>query len=306
MKIGHLSDLHIFALEDRSPARFLNKRLLGAANLVMHRHKAHSPQVVSAAIALLESIQVDHIAISGDLTNLALEEEFRAAATVIAGISGAKQRVSVVPGNHDYYIPSVSKERPFERFFGMYQRSDLPGYALETGYPFCKFLGDEVALIGLNTGIPSLPMFAVGEVDGRELRALEALLDDPEVKRRFTVVMLHHPLLPFEHSKIEYTRRLRNAEDVLSLLRWKNVDLAIHGHNHYYHFLKLPHLGAPGTLHICEAGSTSVARSSSPYSGGKFNVYTIEQGRLHKIETYLFTPDGTGFAPWREEIICEG
>lgn len=300
MKLGHISDLHIFALEQTTPKRFLNKRLVGGTNILFNRGKSHSPQVVQAALDMLDSFGVDHIAITGDLTNLALEEEFRAAANVIDGITDAESRVSVVPGNHDYYVPEIEQTGAFERHFERFQQSDLPSYQLETGYPFCKFFGEDVALIGLNTGIASPPMFAVGKVDEKELRSLEQLLDDPKVRDRYKIVMLHHPLLPFEHSKVEYTRRLVNAHEVLEVLRWKNVNLAIHGHNHYYHKLELPHLGAPGTLHICEAGSTSVSSSKNPMSGGKFNVYTIEDGRLLKIETYLFESDGAGFTPWRE------
>ena len=87
------------------------------------------------------------------------------------------------------------------------------------------------------------------------------------------------------------------------MLRWRNVDLAIHGHNHYYHSLALPHLGAPGTLHICEAGSTSVTSASDPMYAGKFNIYHIEGRRLARIETHLFESDTTGFVPWREQVL---
>ncbi len=193
MKLGHISDLHIFALEQTTPRRFLNKRLVGGTNILFNRGKSHSPQVVQAALDMLDSFGVDHIAITGDLTNLALEEEFRAAANVIDGITDAESRVSVVPGNHDYYVPEIEQTGAFERHFERFQQSDLPSYQLETGYPFCKFFGEDVALIGLNTGIASPPMFAVGKVDEKELRSLEQLLDDPKVRDRYKIVMLHHP-----------------------------------------------------------------------------------------------------------------
>ena len=144
MKLGHISDLHVFALDRVRPWRFLNKRLVGGLNLLLHRGKAHSPQVVRQALEHLEAAQVDHIAISGDLTNLALREEFAAAAELIGQIPGAPERVSVVPGNHDYYVPSTSRRRPFEATFAAYLRSDLPSYQLEAGYPYCKLLGEDV------------------------------------------------------------------------------------------------------------------------------------------------------------------
>lgn len=306
IKIGHISDLHVFDLKNKSPGRFLNKRLIGGANLLFKRSKAHSPQAVERAIQhLVEDHDVDHIAISGDLSNLALREEFLAADKLISAIPNATDCVSVVPGNHDYYIPSIERDRDFERVFSPYMKSAVNHYTLETGYPYCKFIGDDVVLIGLNSAIASPPMFAIGEVDERELRALEAMLDDPLVAPRFKVVMLHHPLLPFEHSKVEYTRRLVNASDVLEILRRTNVDMAIHGHNHYYDHVEVPHLGAPGTLHICEAGSTSIAHASNEMFGGKFNIYHIDGKSLVKIETHIFESQDSSFRPWREHIVTE-
>ena len=304
--IGHISDLHVFALDRVEPRRFLNKRLIGGANLFFKRKKSHSSSAVERAIRhLVEDHHVDHIAVSGDLSNLALREEFLAVRALLEAIPGDEERVSVVPGNHDYYVPSVERTGSFEAIFGAYMRSALPHYTLETGYPYCKLIGEEVALIGLNSGCASPPMFATGEVDERELRALEAMLADEALRGRFIVVMVHHPLLPFEHSRVEYTRRLINASKVLESLRRANVNLAIHGHNHYYDHVQLPHLGAPGTLHICEAGSTSVVNASDDMFGGKFNIYHIDQGQLVKIETHLFESQDTSFKPWRERAFTQ-
>ena len=306
MKIAHISDLHILAYDPVSnPLRMLNKRLIGGANLLFKRSKSHSPRVVQRALDHIDEYQVDHIAVTGDLTNLALPEEMAAAAKMLAAIDNAPQRVSVVPGNHDYYTRESVTRRPFERVFAPYQQSDLPSYQLEAGYPFCKLLGDEVALIGLNSGAPSPPMMATGHVDPRELRSLEALLEDPKLAGKFKLVMIHHPLLPFEHSRVEYTRRLINAHEVLTLLREHNVHLAIHGHNHYYHNVQVPWLGSPGTLRICEAGSTSIGHKDNEYFSGKFNIYTIDQGQLTKIETHIFQSASNSFAPWREEVFVK-
>ena len=306
MKLGHISDLHILAFDPwKNPARFLNKRLVGGVNLLLKRSKSHSPALVQRALERLAEQDVDHIAVTGDLSNLALEEEFAAAARILTEIPISDDRLSVVPGNHDYYTPQAQRGRPFEAVFGRYQRSDLPTYQLDSGYPFCKLLEDEVALIGLNSGMASLPLMATGRVDARELRSLEQLLEDPKVRDRFKVVMIHHPLLPFEHSRVEYTRRLINAREVLTLLRQKNVELAIHGHNHYYHNVLIPWLGKPGMLRICETGSTSQGQKHDEHYSGKFNIYTILAGRLEKIETHIFETEAGGFVPWREEVFVQ-
>lgn len=304
MKLGHISDLHILQLDEPRPWEFLNKRLVGGANLLFNRSKSHSSTVVEAALHHLDAdCDVDHIAITGDLSNLALASEFSAAADILSGISDADKRVSVIPGNHDYYTYETARSRRFERFFEPYMRTDLEGYQTDSGYPYCHLRGDDVAIIGMNSAIPTPWFFATGEVDRAQLEAAAALLDDPKVRDRFKVVMIHHHLLPFEHSRVEYSRRLKNADQVLDMMRWHDVDLAIHGHNHHFATLEVPHLRGKGTLRICEAGSTSVGSYEDPYFGGKFNVYHIVDGRLKKIETHLFESHDVGFVQWKEQTF---
>lgn len=302
MKLGHISDLHILEIAEVRPWDFLNKRLVGATNLLLKRRKSHSTSVVKKALSRLDELGVDHISITGDLTNLALPSEFAAAKRVVDSIEDSTQRVSLIPGNHDYYTPGAEREHRFEATFADYLQSDLPAYQQPSGYPFCHLRGD-VAIVGLNSGIATLPLQATGRVRDAELEATRALLADPKVRDRFVVVMVHHHLLPFEHSRVEYLRRLVNAKDVLRTLREGNVDLAIHGHNHHFSTLELPHLGGDGVLRICEAGSTSTASYSTAEFGGKFNIYHIEDGHLSKIETHLFEANEDDFIHWREQVF---
>ncbi|MFB6262024.1 MAG: metallophosphoesterase [Bradymonadaceae bacterium] len=302
MKLGHISDLHLLDLREPHPRDFMNKRFLGGVNLLLNRGDDHSAGVVREALDHLEQRDVDHIAITGDLTNLALESEFAAVADLLAEIPSADGRVSVVPGNHDYYTPDAVEAGYFEKHFAPYLESDLPEYQLERGYPFCKLIGD-VALVGMNTGVPTPWFFATGEVGDHEIEATEALLEDPEIRDRFTVVMLHHHLVPFEHSRVEFTRRLVNASDVLDLLRRHRVELAIHGHNHHFATIEIPHLEGDGALKICEAGSTSLSDYRDPKFGGKYNIYHIHDGRLDKIETHLYEGEDLGFVRWRERTF---
>lgn len=302
MKLGHISDIHILELDSPKPWEFANKRIVGGVNLLLKRSKAHSTKVVEQAIAHLDALEVDHIAISGDLTNLALESEFVAAARIIGTIDNAVERVSVVPGNHDYYTAEAARAGRFEKHLAPYLNSDLPAYQLDSGYPFCK-LRDDVAIIGLNSGIATPFLFATGRVRTEELKAVAQLLDDPAVKERFKVVIIHHPVLPMDYHRIEFNRRLINAREVLDTLRSHDVDLIIHGHTHHFAVRKVPQLRANGTTYICEAGSTSVQVEGNPVLSGKFNIYHIENRRLARIETHLFESHEVGFVPWREEVF---
>lgn len=305
MRIGHISDLHILAFDNPNPIQFLNKRIVGGLNLLLNRSKAHSPKVVARAIEHLDSMDVDHIVISGDLTNLALDSEFVAARKIIASIRDMDRRVSIVPGNHDYYTAGAEKEHRFEKHFGLLLQSDLPNYQLDSGYPYCHFRGD-VAIVGLNSCLATPWLFATGKVPPEELKAARRLLNDDALKDRFKIVVVHHPLLPDEHHSIQFNRRMLNSKEVLQTLRESNVDLILHGHNHYFSVLNLPKLGHPGTTYLCEAGSTSVESiDENPTMAGKFNIYTIDDRQLCKIESHLFESHETGFKPWQEQVFIQ-
>ena len=48
MRIAHISDLHVLALEGAIPFRLFNKRATGYANLKLHRKHAHKSEIVRA------------------------------------------------------------------------------------------------------------------------------------------------------------------------------------------------------------------------------------------------------------------
>ena len=76
MRIAHLSDLHLLSLDGAVPFRLLNKRLTGYLNLRFHRKSVHKPFAVHAAAREVVRLGIDHVVITGDLSNLALEGEF--------------------------------------------------------------------------------------------------------------------------------------------------------------------------------------------------------------------------------------
>jgi 3',5'-cyclic AMP phosphodiesterase CpdA len=78
--------------------------------------------------ALLQDLRVqtvDHMALTGDLSNVSLEGEFRVALRWIEATGAAPDAVTVIPGNHDAYVPAVVESRIFERLFGAYQTADV-------------------------------------------------------------------------------------------------------------------------------------------------------------------------------------
>ena len=62
----------------------------------------------------------DHLVISGDLTQLALPEEFARARMALRPVLKDQERVSIVPGNHDYYVSETEESDNFHSYFGSF------------------------------------------------------------------------------------------------------------------------------------------------------------------------------------------
>ena len=101
-RLAHISDLHLLSLRGATVLSFLNKRVTGGANLLLRRAHAHQLALVERALADLAEADVDHLVVTGDLSNLSLAAEFELAHELLRGF-GDGRRVSVIPGNHDRY-----------------------------------------------------------------------------------------------------------------------------------------------------------------------------------------------------------
>jgi len=298
MRLAHISDLHVLDLKGIKPWRFLNKRVTGGLNLLLGRSKIHRPELLELALAKIEALGCDHIAVTGDVSNLALESEFRRVKELLAGPIAA-HKLSVVAGNHDRYTLGSVLTRRFDVAFEALIQTDLPLLPSVHGWPYVKLLGD-VALIGLNTAVAQPIAVSGGRVGHKQLEALQHVLKHPDVEARYSVVMMHHHMFKPANKKREFPRGLSDRKEVLEVLLEGKADLVIHGHNHYYSTRTHPRSSnGSGVMVVCEAGSTTIARAhKDPNRDGKFNTYDIEHGRLSQVTTYRFV-SGPGFVPWR-------
>lgn len=265
--LAHLSDLHMAAKPELS--QLLNKRGLGYINWQRKRKYIHRPEVLEAVTRDLKAQKFDHIAVTGDLVNLSLPDEYACASAWLAALGNSRD-VTVVPGNHDVYIRAVEQMPVY--FWGDYMRGDD---GLDR-FPFVRRRGN-VALIALSTGVATGPFMAKGWLGKRQLARLAEALD--ATRDAFRVVLIHHP--PYTPLR-RYLRRLVDAAALRRVLADKGAELLLHGHDHrsYVDLLdgpqgrKIPAVGVPS------------ASADAPHGD--------EDGAGY----YLFTIDGTG-GNWR-------
>lgn len=108
-RLAHISDLHVLSPEGVHWRELLfNKRVTGWANTRLRRgrvfRRRHLEAVLNAAS------RADHVVITGDVTNLALDGEYREAVRLLDRRAGAAE-VTIVPGNHDLYLSSMDASR---------------------------------------------------------------------------------------------------------------------------------------------------------------------------------------------------
>jgi 3',5'-cyclic AMP phosphodiesterase CpdA len=217
--LAHLSDIHLAPLPAVRLAELMSKRGLGYLNWLRKRRAIHRPEGLAAIVADLKAQQPDHVAVTGDLVNLSLNDEFAPARAWLDAL-GAPDRASFVPGNHDCYVRAAAGHAA--RDWGDYMRGD----GGET-FPFVRRRGP-VALIGLSSAVPTLPLAATGRIGKDQLARLGDVLAALKREEAFRVLLIHHPPIP----GVNRFRRLTDAPELREVLRKHGAELVLHGHPH--------------------------------------------------------------------------
>lgn len=273
-RIAHVTDPHFRSFEGARVQDFFNKRAVGTANLLLYRRRKHKMELLAALGEELRVHKPDHLVLTGDLANVALQAEWREALRWLEAFAGPPAAVTVIPGNHDTYIEEVVRSGLFERMFAPYQSADLraDGHT----YPFVRLRG-ECAFFGVNTCVPTNDLGGWGEIGAAQRARLEALLGAPGVAGRLRIVLVHHPPVMQRGGE---SRNLRDRAPLVDLLRRAGADLVLHGHDHRDERATIE--GPAGArIPVVGAGSASYAGSAERRS--RFNVYEIDARRVTAV-----------------------
>lgn len=265
--LAHLSDVHLPPLPSINPLELISKRGLGFLNWLRKRHRIHRREVLDALVADLKAQRYDHIAFTGDLVNLSLSSEFPRSRQWLETL-GTPDNVSFVPGNHDTYV-RVVLGKP-EQYWGDYMRGDAG-----ESFPFVRKRG-HVAIIGLSTSLPTLPLAATGRLHSGQLEKLGPILDALGKEGLFRVIMIHHPPVQDAH----HFRRLVDAAELRDVLRKHGAELVLHGHHHEQSLVWLT--GPRFSIPCVGVPSASNTPDHGDHPAG-YNLYEIdgEPGEWH-------------------------
>ena len=262
-KLAHLSDPHLPPLPKARLSELVGKRALGYLNWTRNRRKYYRREVLDALVSDLQAQAPDHIAVTGDLVNLALDAEFAPARQWLASV-GEPHLVTAIPGNHDAYVRRT--QHRFVEAFGEYLLGDEASG--QNAFPFVRRRGP-TALIGLSSAVPTGPFMATGTLGSAQIEALEEILTALAGEQAFRVLLVHHPLRSDSRPK-----RLTDSAPLLALLKKHGVELILHGHDHIHSTMwfegpegKIPSIGVPA--------ASALARGRHPAAA--YNLYAIER-----------------------------
>lgn len=293
-RIAHVSDLHVLAPAGVELRRILfNKRVTGYANLLLKRARVYRRDYLLSVLSAAAAAS-DHVVVTGDITNLSLEGEYEEAVRLLEDAARSTE-VTVVPGNHDIYLPAIHHERRFPHHFGGFMQSDLPALAVElpAGHFPCVKLRGPAAIIGLSSAVPRPPFVSAGYLGAAQLAALGQVLQHPEVVRRTPVVLVHH--CPFDSRlRLEQLRSgLVDASAFRAALEPLACGLVLYGHLHVRRHARL--LTTSGALDVVCATAAALDHDDDRVRAG-FNLYELdEEGRIAAIGARVLEPAGATF-----------
>ncbi|MCD6497927.1 MAG: metallophosphoesterase [Deltaproteobacteria bacterium] len=284
-RLIHLSDPHLTVDVPFSIRLLTNKRIVGWLNLQFNRSKLHSNDVAFRAVEAIRSLTPDHVVVTGDLSNLALDQEFALARTWLDGLDLPPKQVTVVPGNHDAYVSDTWRRASLLKAIRPYMQSDEEQ---DGSFPIVRTRGF-VTLVGLSSAVPSPPLMAWGKLGRKQLDHVEQVLE--RTKGQFRVLSCHHPV---QIGAGRWDNRLIDAESLRRILARKGAELVLHGHLH--RAMQGAVSGPMAGISVLGVGSASLAAGEGA-SKAQFRVIDVEHDGAWRQVLHVYDRGRRAFVP---------
>lgn len=270
MRVAHCSDLHLLSLKGSRWLDFANKRWIGGLNLISNRGRHHLTHIWEAMMQDLNEQKVDHILVTGDVTNLALDQEFRFAKELFGRLDLGPKEITVIPGNHDAYVAEGAQF--FRTHFGAFCQSD-DEFAWADGHEWpCIRKRGPLALFGLSTSLRTPWFTAYGVLGEEQCERLQEALQRPEFADCARLVAIHHsPAEPRARSRV---RGLRDRKRLYSVLAEAGAELVLHGHEHLDLRAELPAKDGKVPVRGIQSGT---------YDSGDANLHRRARYRIYEF-----------------------
>ncbi len=228
--------------------------------------------MLTRLVADLRAHRPDHVAMTGDVVNIALAIEFHRAAAWMKTL-GEPSEVSFTPGNHDAYVHDALEG--LARTFAPWTQDDARK-AGESMFPYLRVRG-EVALIGLNSGVPTAPLLASGRLGAAQLAALAPILKETGERGLARIILIHHP--PLSGRPAAQLRGLNDAREFEAVIAKYGAEAILHGHTHrrMVHYLVSPAARREGGRVPVIGVPSASAASRAPRQRASYYLIRLER-----------------------------
>jgi 3',5'-cyclic AMP phosphodiesterase CpdA len=284
MRLAHCSDLHLLSHDGARWLELANKRWIGAMNLLSSRSRHYHVSAFDHMVEDMNAQGIEHVLCTGDVTNLALEREFKFARAKFDMLSNGPEHVTVIPGNHDAYVAEGVAH--FATIFDEYHRAD-PGWEWtdadrdpndptdELRWPIVRVRGP-LAIIGLSTSRQTPWFTAYGRVGAGQLARVKKALDDARLVGRLRIVAIHHP--PAGKRAQSKIRGLRDHAAFAQMIAATGADLIVHGHEHQDLHELLP--GPRDTQVPVRGIASGTYEHNRPDRTARYRIFEIRDGKI--------------------------
>lgn len=266
-RLAHLSDIHLGPLPDLAYRDLVSKRITGYINWRRNRRASLHEDVIDRIVADIRASGPDHTVVSGDLMNLALPGEIELSRLWLESLGDAAD-VSVVPGNHDAYVPGALDKTCAA--WAPWMQGDTSNEPARRGtFPFMRIRGD-IAIIGINSARATAPFMASGFFGESQAERLGEALDEAHRRKLCRVVVIHHP--PVRGAAASH-KRLLGIGRFHQVMNAHGADLVLHGHTHLPTTYRIR--GRDGKIPVVGvAAAGQTAQGERP--PGQFNLIEID------------------------------
>lgn len=291
-RLAHISDVHLGPLPALTFVELFSKRITGFVNWHRNRRRHLFTNTLDLVLDDIEQKAPDHLAITGDLVNLASRLEIAAVRHWLAE-AGQPENVSVVPGNHDAYVRGAYEKST--RAWYPYMRGDAAPVEWQEDmhvFPYLRVRGP-VAIIGCSTAVATPPFSASGYFGRRQARETVNMLRAAGEAGLFRVVLIHHPPI---RGATAFHKRMIGIRRFAATITSGGAELVLHGHTHLDTVHWLPGQTKPVPVVGIASASQGPGGHKPPAGYNLFSISGSPGDWSILRERYALTPDAQSLA----------
>ncbi|WP_323601692.1 metallophosphoesterase [Pseudomonas putida] len=257
----------------------------------------------------------DFLAVTGDLTQMALTSEFKKASACITsvaqslsgGVSNWSKNIAIIPGNHDvnWDMKRADPEARYAGFTPYIRFRNSLGYGIDNQVEPERLyeVHDLVekwncVIVGFNSCVLEGPDDHRGYIGESQFQnALEEVNALCKGTKPLKIAMLHHHLIPVDSLEANIKRPeyiLQDAGYIKSELLRNGFNIVLHGHRHHGHEELINQQGdGGGQLLIVGCGSTGVNINERGSQAIQYNRLSIRRKKgtdnvVVSVARYIF------------------